>query len=157
MHFSSPRKENKSQGRSLTRNSSRSRPRHDDWKVNHNKKRDNFQTNKQDFNNKVSNSLPQLNNAKPRSVSSKSVYGSSTTSGGKSKCSKQTEKKNVSKSPVTFKKPKYQLVPKLTSNQSSSSSESVLNDDLKSKGSKDKYVIVKGQPRKVMSWIPKAK
>ncbi|XP_052625851.1 uncharacterized protein LOC128132890 [Lactuca sativa] len=60
--------------------------------------------------------------------------GSSTTSGRKSECSMQTEKKNVSKPPVIVKKPKYQWMPKLTSNQSSSSFESVLHDDSKLKG-----------------------
>ena len=118
---------------------------------------DKGQKNKMVFHDKVTNCLPKLNKAPPSSVSSKSRSGSSTTSGRKFGCSKQTKQKNVSKSPVIVKKPNCQLMPKLIPNQSSSSYESVLYDDSKFNVLKDKFVTLKGQPKKVMTWVPKSK
>ena len=99
------------------------------------RKRHFFQKNKQVFNNKVTNSLSKSNKAPPRSVLSKIGSGSSTASGRKSKRSMQTERKTIS----------------------SSSFESALHDDSKLKVLKHKPVNVKGQPRIVMTWVPKSK
>ncbi|KAL7598885.1 hypothetical protein Lser_V15G22440 [Lactuca serriola] len=144
VHHMSKRGENESRGRSLIRKSSRTRSRDDDWKTNQNKKMASFQKNKHVFN-KFTNSLPKSTQAKPKSISSKSRSGTSNSSSRNSTYSKQTKKKTISK-------PKYQWMPKLKSDQSSSSSVSIEKEKLK-----DESMKVKGQPRTVMTCVLKSK
>ena len=60
----------------------------------------------------------------------------------------QTDKKPISKPSVTVRKPNYQWMPKINSNPLSASSEKLVNNDKSEK--------VKGQPEKVMTWVPKS-
>ena len=145
VHFSTPRKENVSRGRSLTRKSSRSRLREDGWKILNNKKKAYPKPNKQVF---YKSTITE-----PMSILSKGAFGSSTTRSRKSKRSKK--KKNVPNPPVNFLKPNYKWVPKSTIVRSSSSSECVFDVNLIN--SKDKFVNVKGRPMIVMTWVPKTK
>ena len=79
--YNLPRGENEFRGRSLNRNSSRSRSRNDDWADERNRKRAVFQRHKKVFNHPVPGSLPKTSTAKPRLSSSRSSSGSSTNSG----------------------------------------------------------------------------
>ena len=68
--YNLPRGENEFRGRSLNRNSSRSRSRNDDWAGERNRKRDIFHIHKKVFNYHVPGSLPKTSTTKPRSSSS---------------------------------------------------------------------------------------
>ena len=105
VHFSTPRREKESRGRSLTRNSSKSRLRDHDPKVHNDKKRADLKTNKHVLTKPTTGALLKSNAAEPISILSKGAFGSSTNPSQKFKRSKQ--KKNNSQSPVNISKPNY--------------------------------------------------
>ncbi|XP_052625722.1 uncharacterized protein LOC128132796 [Lactuca sativa] len=88
-----------------------------------------FQKNKKVFINKTQNSLPKLNKAPPRSVSSKGHFGSSTNSGRTSGGSVQTKRKPILKPSENWITPKSHWVPKAISNPSLPPSEVIRNVD----------------------------
>ena len=116
-----------------------------------------LQKNKKVFTNKTHNRLPKPNKAAPRSVSSKGSSGSSTSSGGKSRGSRQTFKKPISKPTDNFVKPKYQWKPKSLSNSSLKSSEESTNEDPNLKILKSDSKKPKRKSKFVMTWVPKSK
>ena len=142
-----PRGENEFRGRSLNRNSSRSRSRNDYWVDKRNRKRDIFHSHKRFFNHLVLNRLPKGSIATQRSSSSQSNSGSSTNSGRSNTCFKQIVKHKMTKLTEFFKKPNYKWRPKPAPNTSFVSSE---------KFKCNKSEKASGSPRKIMTWVPKS-
>ena len=147
VRYSLPRGENEFRGRSLNRNSSRSRSRNDDWADERNIKRDIFQRHKKVFNHHVPRNLPKRSIATPRSSSSQSSSGSSTNSGRSHTCFKQIVKNKMTKLTEFFRKPNYKWRPKPAPNTSYVSSE---------KFKCNKSEKASGSPRKIMTWVPKS-
>ena len=129
-------------GRSLTRKIPKTHSRNGDLNTTLNKKFKRFQKNKQVFFFKNNRSLPKSTQAKPKSNFSKSRTGFSNSSNKRSTSSKQTHK---------FLKPNLQWIPKSFSDQSPLHSNSKAK-----KESNEKLVKGKGQPRIVMTWVPKS-